>query len=167
LQATRIFLQRSPSGSAEQRRALVLFLAIVSLLVLLPALWVVPAHADEAPPFRLIVHPDSPVTSISRESLADAFLKISTRWEDGETIRAVDQRADSPVRKAFSDDVLRRSVAAVRSYWQQRIFSGRDLPPPEMDSDDAVIDYVLGHRGGVGYVSPTAKLREAKALVVR
>jgi len=144
-----------------------LLLAAISVSLLLASLIGVSAKADEGAEFRVIVHPDNPVASISRESLADAFLKTSTRWEDGETIRVVDQRTDSAVRKAFSESVLKRSVAAVRSYWQQRIFSGRDVPPPEMDSDDAVIDYVLGHRGGVGYVSPAAKVRDAKVLVVR
>src|SRR5882724_5360460 len=101
------------------------------------------ARADESGPFRIVVHPDNPTSSLGREFLLDAFLKTITRWEDGEGIRAVDLRADSQVRRAFTENILKRSVTAVRSYWQQRIFSGRDVPPPELDSDDAVVDYVL------------------------
>jgi hypothetical protein len=58
-------------------------------------------------------------------------------------------------------------VTAIRSYWQQRIFSGRDVPPPELDLDEAVVSYVLAHRRGVGYVSATAKPREAKVVQIR
>lgn len=125
------------------------------------------ARAESAPDFRVIVNPDNPSTALSRDVLTDAFLKRTTRWNDGETIRPVDQRPESAVRRRFSDSVLQRSVAAVKSYWQQRIFSGRDLPPPELDSDDAVVSYVVKHRGAVGYVSGTAKLDRAKSVAVQ
>lgn len=121
-------------------------------------------HAESAPEFRVVVHPENPLSSLSKEFVTDVFLKRTTRWHDGEAAHPVDQRADSGVRRAFSDSVLRRSVAAVKRYWQQRIFSGRDLPPPELDSNDAVIGFVLEHRGAIGYVSNGAKLGRAKGV---
>ncbi len=99
--------------------------------------------------------------------MTDVFLKRTTRWNDGETAHPVDQRADSSVRRSFSDSVLRRSVSAVKRYWQQRIFSGRDLPPPELENDDAVVGYVLKHRGAIGYVSGGAKLDRTKSVSVQ
>jgi ABC-type phosphate transport system substrate-binding protein len=117
--------------------------------------------------FRIIVDPESPMASATRELVAEAFLKTSTRWPDGEAIRPVDQRPDSSARKAFSDSILKRTVSAVRSYWQQRIFSGRGVPPPELDSDEAVVKYVSGHRGAVGYVSAAAKTGETKVITVK
>ena len=125
------------------------------------------AHAESTPDFRVIVHPDNPNTGLSRDFLIDAFLKRTTRWNDGEMIRPVDQRPDSFARRRFSDSILQRSVAAVKSYWQQRIFSGRELPPPELDSDEAVVAYVMKHRGAVGYVSGSAKLERAKPVQVQ
>jgi ABC-type phosphate transport system substrate-binding protein len=117
--------------------------------------------------FRVIVDPESSITSATRELIAEAFLKTTTRWPDGETIRPVDQRSDTQVRKAFSDGILKRTVAAVRSYWQQRIFSGRGVPPPELDSDDAVVRYVSEHRGAVGYVSAAAGTGGTKVITVK
>jgi ABC-type phosphate transport system substrate-binding protein len=125
------------------------------------------ASAESVPDFLVIVHPDNPSTSLSRDALTDSFLKRTTRWADGETIRPVDQRSDSAVRRRFSDSVLQRSVAAVKSYWQQRIFSGRELPPPELESDEAVVSYVMKHRGALGYVSGAAKLERAKPVQVQ
>lgn len=117
--------------------------------------------------FRLIVHASSAQNVVPDTWLADAFLKKVARWSDGELIRPVDQRASSVVRRAFSERVLRRSVGAVRSYWQQRIFSGRDVPPPELDSDESVIGFVAKYPGAVGYVSNAAKLAGVRELVVR
>jgi hypothetical protein len=117
--------------------------------------------------FRVIVHPSNPNSSATRDFIAQAFFKRTTRWQGGEAIHPVDLRPDSAVRRAFSGDVLQRSVAAVRSYWQQRIFSGRDLPPVELDSDDAVIKYVAKSPGAIGYVSATAKLGATRELQLR
>jgi hypothetical protein len=125
------------------------------------------ALADEPPPaFRVIANPDNPAGSVSREFLERAFLKKASDWGDGTSIRPVDLRVDSGVRRAFSRTVLRRSTAAVRSYWQQQIFSGRGVPPPELDSDAAVVDYVLKHRGAVGYVAGSTDVKRAKSLAV-
>ena len=126
-----------------------------------------PARAESPPAFRIVIHPDNPATSLNRDFVSDAFLKRATRWSDGEAVHPVDQRTDSSVRRMFSQSVLRRSVAAVKRYWQQRIFSGRDLPPPEFEGDEAVVSYVLKHRGAIGYVSGGAKLDRTKAVSVQ
>lgn len=144
-------------------------LVLCLLLTLLSALCIDLglARAEAPPELRIIVHPDNPSGGLEREFLSDVYLKRTTRWGDGETIRPVDQRADSAVRHSFSEHVLQRSVAAVKRYWQQRIFSGRDLPPPELESDEAVIEYVVKHHGAIGYVSGGAKLGRAKSVPIR
>jgi hypothetical protein len=89
------------------------------------------------------------------------------RWQLEVTLLPVDQKSGTVVREVFSRAVLRRSTAAVRSYWMQRIFSGREVPPPELDGDSAVVGYVASHAGAVGYVSTSANVSSVKALVVR
>jgi ABC-type phosphate transport system substrate-binding protein len=150
-----------------QVRTLALVLWPAALLALLVALDAGQAVAEPSPAFRIVVNPNNPITSAPDEMLIDIFLKKRTEWADGETVRPVDLKAESGVRRAFSDSVLHRSVAAVKSYWQQVIFSGRGVPPPELESDDAVVDYVTKHRGAVGYVSGNAALGRAKDITVR
>jgi hypothetical protein len=149
----------------SRRRALLAF----ALLGALPALgFALRARSEEAAPdFRVVVHPDHTGGAVERAFLADAFLKKVTRWPGGETIRPADLRANSPARKRFTEVVLKRSVGAVRSYWQQRIFSGRDVPPPELDSDEAVLAFVAKHPGAVGYVSGAAKVQGVRELSIR
>jgi ABC-type phosphate transport system substrate-binding protein len=123
--------------------------------------------AEPRPVYEVIVNPGNSIGTVDRQLLADAFLKKTTEWPDGETMKPVDLAPASPVRGRFSEEVLHRSVAEVKGYWQQRIFSGRDTPPPELDSDDEVVQYVLKHRGGVGYVSAGAALGGARVVGVR
>jgi ABC-type phosphate transport system substrate-binding protein len=139
-------------------------LAALLALALVAVGW---AAAAQPPGFRVITHPGNPALSVERAFLADVFLKKITRWPDDEVIYPVDQSPDSGARERFSEQILRRSVFAVRSYWQQRIFAGRGLPPPELESDEAVLRYVRSRPGAVGYVSERAELGGVKVLSVR
>lgn len=117
--------------------------------------------------YVVIVNPSNDITSVDRDFLADAFLKKTTSWSNGTTIHPVDLPASSPIRRAFSEEVLRRSISEVKGYWQQRIFSGRDVPPPELDSDAEIVAYVLKYDGAVGYVTPGTSLNGAKLISIR
>jgi ABC-type phosphate transport system substrate-binding protein len=123
--------------------------------------------APAGAPFKVIVNHANANASVDRKFLADVFLKKVTRWGDGEVIHPVDLRADSPVRQEFSEEVVRRSVVAVKNYWQQLVFSGRDVPPPEVDTDEQVIRYVQRFGGAVGYVSAGANLERVKSIAVK
>jgi ABC-type phosphate transport system substrate-binding protein len=124
-------------------------------------------NADGWTAFHVIVNPDNATSAVERKFLAEAFLKKVTRWPNDELIRPVDQDSSAPARHAFSDGVLKRSVAAVKSYWQQMVFSGGGVPPPELDSEGDVVKFVLRNRGAVGYVSGSVNLQGAKIVTVR
>jgi hypothetical protein len=152
--------QPRSSTSARSRRT-----ALRALLALLLG-HAAPADAQEMPAFRVIVHPARPERGAPRSFVSDAFLKKVTRWADGEVIRPVDLRPQAAARLRFTERVLKRSIGAVRSYWQQRIFSGRDVPPPELDSDEAVVAFVAKSAGAIGYVSGAAKLQGVRELAI-
>jgi hypothetical protein len=125
--------------------------------------------AEQSPPppaYRVIVNPKNPATSLERTFLQDAFLKKTQRWPNQGVIQPVDLAPTSSARSSFTQQVLGRSVAAVRAYWQQRIFSGRDVPPPELTNDQRAVEYVLKHEEAVAYVSGTTPLAGAKVVSV-
>ena len=124
------------------------------------------AQAPSTSDYQLIVNAENTASNAQRRFLSDAFLKKTTRWSDGQLIRPVDQSPDSAVRRRFSEQVLDRSVTAVRSYWQQVIFAGRDVPPPELSGDDSVLEYVKSHAGAIGYVSGRASTAGARVISV-
>jgi hypothetical protein len=136
-------------------------------LVILAGTGPAPASAGASSPFRMIVNPSVQVTAVDRAFVAQAFLKKVRRWPNGDAIQPVDLDPRSPVRRSWSTEVLSRSLEAVRTYWQQMIFSGRELPPPELRSDEEVVGYVLRRPGAIGYVSARADLHGAKVLTLR
>ncbi len=125
------------------------------------------ARGEGGAGYRIIVHPDHPQSDYDRRLISHAFLKKVTSWPHGRAIYAVDLPSASAIRHRFTEGVLDRSVAAVRSYWQQLIFSGRAVPPPELDSESAVVTYVLKVPGAIGYVSDVTDVRNAKVLLLR
>jgi len=166
---------RISNGRKRRRRAAAGIRAAVLLAgaALVFVVWCLagPLSLAQAQPsadiYTVIVNPKNPQSSIDRELAAQTFLKKVVTWEQGGVIRPVDLVPDSPVRRKFSEQVLGRSVAAVRSYWLQVVFSGRGVPPPELGSDEEVIRYVLREPGAIGYVSSRVDLRGARVLVVR
>jgi ABC-type phosphate transport system substrate-binding protein len=144
------------------RPSLVAFVAGVALTGLSVALM-----AETPVAFRIVVNPSNPRATLERRFVADLFLKKVKTWPDGTAARPVDLEPNSEVRRRFSQQVVGRSLEAVRAYWQQCIFSGRDLPPPELDSDEHVLRYVMRHPGSIGYVSGTGPLDGAKVVTTR
>lgn len=136
-------------------------------LAVLAALATPRAHAEASGAYILIVHPANPAREVDRSFVAQAFLKKATHWPSGVPIQPVDLDQKSPVRRRWSNEVLNRSVDAVKAYWQQMIFSGRSLPPPEVTTDEQVIDFVIHRVGSIGYVSADANLHGAHVLALR
>lgn len=109
-------------------------------------------------PYKVVVNTANPVARLSRSEVSRLFLKKVTAWPDATPVALVEQRASAPVRETFTKDVHGRQVASVTTYWQQMIFSGRAVPPPEKASDAEVVAFVSENRAGIGYVSADVTL---------
>lgn len=107
--------------------------------------------------FKVIVNAENPVPELRREQVALLFLNRGANWAHGPKGAPVDQSMTSPVRAAFSNQVLGQSLLAVSSHWHKRMLE-REMPPPVKASDDDVIAHVAKNAGGVGYVSTAAVL---------
>lgn len=115
------------------------------------------ALAQEAS-IKVILNAENPVTVMKREQVAMLFLNRRTSWSHGPVGAPVDQSMTSPVRGAFSAQVLGQSLLAVQNHWRKRMMEQREIPPPVKGSDDEVIAFVSKNRGGIGYVSASATL---------
>jgi ABC-type phosphate transport system substrate-binding protein len=100
----------------------------------------------------VVVNTANPTRAIQRDRLARIFLREVETWDDGREILPVDQIDKSPAHAAFARDVLGRSVIALKRYWQERIFSGNESPPPDRVNDGDVLTYVRSNPGAIGYV---------------
>ena len=117
--------------------------------------------------YKVIVNNANGTSSVPKKDLAQLFMKKTARWSDGTAVVAVDQTEKSSVRERFTQEVHGKSVSAVKSYWQQQIFSGRDVPPVEKASDAQVLAFVKQNPGAVGYVGESADTAGVKVVAVQ
>ncbi len=133
---------------------------VPALLAVLAGLAGLPIRSMSAQSHRyqVVVNAASPIRSVRRGDLSKIFLKRATQWTSGQAVVPIDLLGTEACREAFSREVHQKSVAAVKAYWQQQIFSGRDTPPPEKGSDGEVLDIVRVNPNAVGYVSADREL---------
>jgi len=108
--------------------------------------------------FCIVVNAENPTGPLEPAEVAKIFLKKSDGWPHGGTPMPVDQVASSPVREAFSQRLFAKSTAAIKSFWQRNIFSGRNQPPPELASEEEVLAFIRDNSDAVGYVSASREL---------
>lgn len=135
---------------------------VLSAMVLVLAVSAFAGDAD----FRVVANNSVPVSSLSKKAASDLFLKKTTKWDGGAPAVPADQLESSSVRQAFSKAVHGKTAAAVKSYWNQQIFSGRDVPPVEKRSDAEVLAFVRSTPGAIGYVSQAAGTDGVRVLTV-
>jgi ABC-type phosphate transport system substrate-binding protein len=137
--------------------------AVAAVLVLCAA----PVRAQQDVSYRVVVHVTNPVARLTRDQASQIFLRKVALWDNRKPVLPVDQPADSPVRRTFTKQVHRRTIATVQTYWQQQTFAGRGVAPPERASDADVLNYIRQFPNGIGYVNADADLgSDIKVLIV-
>lgn len=140
-------------------------ISTVCAVVLTLALQAGQVFAQGRGAYKVVVNSSISISSISRDELSRVFLKKASKFHDGHSAMPVDLPSSSGVRDAFSRDVHGKPTTAVEAYWQQQVFSGREVPPAEK-SEGAAIDFVRSNSNGIAYVSPGADTEGTKVINV-
>jgi len=99
------------------------------------------------------VNASTGISGMDAREVRKLFLGKSRRLSDGST--AVLARY-SPLDSAFNRHSLGRSDAQVGAAWSRLRFSGRSLPPEELSSLAALIDWLGGTPNAVAYLPASA-----------
>lgn len=140
---------------------------LTGLLMLLMLLLLGNSKTDDS--YSVIVHMDNPTEVINRKTLSKIFLKKRSKWEyaGGIKIMPVDIIVRKPVRTTFTNEIHHKRIAAIKAYWQRQIFTGRGVPPPELQNDLQVLEYVQKNPGAIGYISKAIPLGDYKVKKIR
>jgi ABC-type phosphate transport system substrate-binding protein len=136
------------------------------LLFVALGVWAARIGAEDASAYKVIVHPSNTVTQLSRLKIGEMFLKKSVRWPDGHPVLPVEPSGKSPVRQRFTLEIYGKQVIAISAYWQQMIFGGKGVPPPEKSNDADVVAFVRETPGAIGYVWSGSDLSGVKVVAV-
>jgi ABC-type phosphate transport system substrate-binding protein len=136
------------------------------LMVAIASLGMAPAQPVAAQEFKVIVNSANPISELSSNTVARLFLKEASNFPGGGPATPVEPAKSSAVRAAFAKAILGLTVQNLDTYWQQQIFSGRDVPPASKGSDDDVVAFVRTNPGAIGYVAATAATPGVKVITV-
>ncbi|MFL5606213.1 MAG: substrate-binding domain-containing protein [Gemmatimonadaceae bacterium] len=118
--------------------------------------------------FVVVVNPANPIRRLSTMQLSKIYLGKLQGWDINgkiEPVIALDQKPDSPLRAAFTERVLHRTMTEAESYWRQEIYAGRSFPPAE-NSEAEALTAVRTMVGGIAYVSANADLKGVKVVSI-
>nr|WP_321406371.1 substrate-binding domain-containing protein [uncultured Carboxylicivirga sp.] len=116
--------------------------------------------------YKVIVNNTNSISTISKKDISQIFLKKKTKWENGVAIVPVDLTINSTTRELFTTEVHNKKISAIRSYWQQAIFSGAATAPIEKGADKEVIEYVKNNAGAIGYISGSSDASGVKVITI-
>jgi len=114
----------------------------------------------------VIANPDVTLDDIAPKFLERIYLGKRTRWDDDRTIVPVMLKA-GPTHEEFVETYLERSVHRFVTYWRQLVFTGKGVPPKSFGDEQALVAYVAGTAGAIGYVSEGNVAAGVKILRVR
>ena len=100
----------------------------------------------------VIVSAKSPVTSLTREQVAQLFLGRATSFPGGGAVTPLDQKEGAAVRDEFYTKVVDKNAGQVKAYWAKQMFSGNGSPPRELGSSAEVKRAVAADPTAIGYV---------------
>lgn len=113
----------------------------------------------------VVVHPSNS-TEIDTKQIQRIFLGKEKKFSDGSETIPVNQVSDSSVRSNFDASVLGRSSSQVSAYWSKLVFTGKGVPPKEVENDAAVIALVAKNPSAIGYVNSTSVDDSVKVISI-
>ena len=124
------------------------------LKVILAATFLLVASAALSEPV-VIIHPNN-ASALDTKVIVKIFLGKEKKFSDGSETIPVNQNPGSQTRQDFDKNILGRSTTQVVANWSKLVFTGKGIPPKELESDAEVINLVSTNPSVIGYVDRTS-----------
>lgn len=101
----------------------------------------------------VITAPNTPIKNLDTRQLENIFLRKNLLGAKGIQWIPLNLSSENPIRRAFSEALLKHRPEALESYWNEQYFNGI-TPPHVFASEEAMLRFVAGTRGAIGYILP-------------
>ena len=96
----------------------------------------------------IVVANTDDVIKLTRQEVKALFMGGAVSYD----LKAVALKPKHQSRMQFNASVLGLTESRVQSYWAQMRFSGKSKPPQELESEQAVLDYLQNNQGAAAYL---------------
>ena len=102
--------------------------------------------------YVVVAHPQVETKRLERRELGAIYLGVKVYWDGDQRISPAILEDDSPVTKAFLEDVLHLDSGRFHMRWKQRTYSGGGAPPRVFRSSQELREFVEKTPGAIGIV---------------
>jgi ABC-type phosphate transport system substrate-binding protein len=114
-----------------------------------------------------VVAAKNPVSTLSKNQVADIFMGKMIRYPNGSEVVPVDQVESSAAREEFYLKFSGMSPAQIKMYWSKIIFTGRGQPPPEVSNGVEVKKFIAKHPDAIGYIEQKLVDDSVKVVITK
>ncbi len=111
----------------------------------------------------VVVHPSNDA-ALNAKTVKRIFLGKEKKFSNGKEVLPLNQVPTSGARDSFDTDTLGRSSNQIAAYWSKLVFTGKGIPPKELDNDAAVLAIVADNPNAIGYVD-SASVSDAVKVI--
>ena len=111
----------------------------------------------------VVVHPSNDA-ALSKKAVQRIFLGKEKKFSNGKEVLPINQTPSSNARDSFDTNTLGRSSTQIAAYWSKLVFTGKGIPPKELDNDAAVLAIVADNQNAIGYVD-SASVSDAVKVI--
>jgi len=113
----------------------------------------------------IIANPSVKATEVSKNDLREVFIGNSTSLPDGSRVVPILLKAGT-AHEEFLQAYVGKNDNAYRAGWRSLVFSGQASMPKSLDTDAAVVEFVMNHQGAIGYIGKATPHEGVKVLTV-
>jgi len=145
-----------------QRSANIIPQRLLALLMLPLALI---ACGDACADVAVIVNPANKA-ELDDSAIARIYLAQVRTFPGGGEALPVDQKEGGATQNEFSDKLLKKAPAHIKSFWAQQKFTGNAKALKQLSDDEAVLKFVAENPSAIGYVE-ASKVRASVKVVAK
>ncbi len=138
-------------------------LLIILLFSLTPLLFL---NIVIAADYAVVANKEVLVSSLRKAEIQAIFLGDKTRWEDGKPIKIAVLEGGA-ASKAFLQNVVGKTPSQYELYWKKLVFNGKAVAPRSFDDAAALIQFVSGTYGAVGFVGANDTGSSVKTITIK
>ena len=113
----------------------------------------------------IIGHANYEGGQLDSASIKRIFLGERNSFPEGQRATPINHAVGSPDRKEFFDSVLAMDESAHRRHWSRMLSTGKGTSPVELNSYEAVLDWVAKNPGSIAYIDPKMVNDSVKVLL--
>ena len=99
-----------------------------------------------------------------KKSIENIFLGKTKTFPGGAQAVPVNLDSAMPLRETFDTKVLGKSSSQLKSYWSQKVFTGKGTPPKEVTSGAEMIKLVASNPNIIGYIDSSEANDSVKVI---